>query len=179
MWEALDNTSEEPWSILNFGMKVLKPEEKAKQDQEEWETLRETAEDNSWIKAKEDCHKAEKRKQEAKERQQKSRALQKQREIQAGECSPGGTKQKRMEVELTRPACQIRQKIHEKSQKPQGRPKTVVPQPATYTNWFTPFAWVAIKDAQVKLGGWSATEIRKILQRAHLSTFGLYPCIHD
>ncbi|KAE9396379.1 hypothetical protein BT96DRAFT_996753 [Gymnopus androsaceus JB14] len=132
MREALDNTSKEPWSILNFGMKVLKPEEKAKKDQEDW------------IKAKDDRHKAEKRKQEVKERQQKLHALQKQREIQAGECSPEGTKRKRMEVELnledspskrecldvaqlSRPAHQITQKIHEKSRKPQGQPKTVVP----------------------------------------------------
>lgn len=92
MCEALDSASEEPWSILNFGMKVLKPEEKAKQDQEEWENLQELAEDNIWTKAKEDHHKAEQRKQGSKERQKKSRYLRKQREIQAGERSPGGTK---------------------------------------------------------------------------------------
>lgn len=74
-------------------------------------------------------------------------------------------------AELSRPAREIKARLQEKNRQPQGRPKTSVNRPAMYTNWFTPFAWQCIKDAQVKAASWSATSIANVLKQSHPSIF--------
>jgi hypothetical protein len=47
-------------------------------------------------------------------------------------------------AELTRPACEIKKLIKDKTRKPQGAKATKVLRSAQYMNWFTPSLWTQI-----------------------------------
>ena len=74
---------------------------------------------------------------------------------------------------LSRPARSVKERIKEKTRKPQGR-KAIRPSKATkYHNWFTPFLFKQIDDARRRSGGprWSTTAIVNDLKRKDITTF--------
>jgi hypothetical protein len=123
-------------------------------------------------------------------RKQKSRLTKKEKEVNTGIRSPGGTKRKFKELkledgpssfesqekglpELSRPAREIQKKIKIAKRKPQGPMPHKVPRPAKYMNWFSPFLWSQINTA-ARITGWkmSATEIVHELRKHNPETFG-------
>jgi hypothetical protein len=117
--------------------------------------------------------------EKAKLRQQRLRDRKRGREIDEGIRSPGGTKRKIVEMELTdsglskkpridaeatRPARLLKWTMKEKTRKPQGRKQKHGARPAKHHNWFTPVCWVMIEQA-AKASGWQMSET-KIVQIA-------------
>ncbi|KAF5341815.1 hypothetical protein D9611_001843 [Ephemerocybe angulata] len=144
--------------ILNFFKKAT-PEERELQKAREIEKLKRTQETAEYEKAMDVAAKKKRAQELARARKANERKRKKLTEIQAGLRSPGGTKRKIKELnltdtnvkrfrgmnsvaELSRPARQIQKKIKEETKKPQGRKKKNGDEsirPAKYTNWFTPF----------------------------------------
>jgi hypothetical protein len=76
-------------------------------------------------------------------------------------------------VELTRPARDVKGKIHAQNRKPQGQKQKNKPRAAKYHNWLTPFCWTQIVIV-AKQVGWSmgASDIAMRLKKRDPVTFG-------
>ena len=85
---------------------------------------------------------------------------------------PSVKKIKTRVAELTRPARSLKETIHTKNRKPQGRKQKNKPRPAKYHNWLTPFCWTQIVIA-TKQVGWrmGASDIAKKLKSQDPVTF--------
>ncbi|KIJ90294.1 hypothetical protein K443DRAFT_15356 [Laccaria amethystina LaAM-08-1] len=126
----------------------------------------------------------------ARHRQQRRRKSLKEQEIKDRVRSPGGTKRKLIEMkledstdpslkkikgniaELTRPARDLKGKIHTQKRKPQGRKQTHKPRPAKYNNWLTPFCWTQIVVVAKQAGrSMGASDIAMRLKKRDPVTF--------
>ena len=76
-------------------------------------------------------------------------------------------------AELTRPARDLKDKIHAQNRKPQGRKQKHKPRAAKYNNWLTPFCWTQIVLV-TKQVGWrmGASDIAGRLKKRDPVTFG-------
>src|SRR5260221_2181523 len=85
---------------------------------------------------------------------------------------PSAKKIKSKVPELTRPARNLKAKIHTKNRKPQGRKQKYEPRAAKYHNWLTPFCWTQIVIA-TKQVGWQmgASDIANRLKKRDPVTF--------
>ena len=85
---------------------------------------------------------------------------------------PSIKKIKQQIPELTRPARNLKEKMHAHSHKPQGQKLKHKPRPAKYHNWLTPFCWTQIVIV-VKQVGWrtSTTDIVNRLKKHDPVTF--------
>lgn len=76
-------------------------------------------------------------------------------------------------AELTRPARDLKGKIHAQNRKPQGRKQKNKPRAAKYHNWLTPFCWTQIVIAAKQAGqSMGASDIATRLKKRDLVTFG-------
>lgn len=76
-------------------------------------------------------------------------------------------------AELTRPAKDLKGKIHAQNRKPQGRKLKNKPRAAKYTNWLTPFCWTQIVIAAKQVGrSMGASDIATCLKKRDPVTFG-------
>ena len=87
--------------------------------------------------------------------------------------NPGLKKIKGNIAELTRPARNLKAKIHGQNRKPQGRKQKNKPRAAKYHNWLTPFCWTQIVLV-TKQVGWrmGASDIANHLKKRDPVTFG-------
>jgi len=85
---------------------------------------------------------------------------------------PSVKKIKTKVAELTWPARSLKETIHAKNRKPQGRKQKNKPRPTKYHNWLTPFCWTQIVIA-TKQVGWrmGASDIAKKLKSRDPVTF--------
>jgi hypothetical protein len=75
-------------------------------------------------------------------------------------------------AELTRPARDLKGKIHTQKRKPQGRKQTHKPRPAKYNNWLTPFCWTQIVVVAKQAGrSMGASDIAMRLKKRDPVTF--------
>jgi hypothetical protein len=74
--------------------------------------------------------------------------------------------------ELTRPARDLKAKLHAQNRKPQGRKQKNEPRAAKYHNWLTPFCWTHIVIIANHVG-WqmNATDMANGLRRRDPVTF--------
>ncbi|KAF5343268.1 hypothetical protein D9758_016307 [Tetrapyrgos nigripes] len=125
----------------------------------------------------------EKGRLQARERQQRKQQKQKEMEIASGIRSPGGRKQKIIQLndnsnkkakldvaELSCPKCQLKSKFQEEHRKPHGHKKKKTLRNAKYTNWQAPFLFNHIDDA-AGIVSFSATGIVKLLRARHDKLF--------
>jgi hypothetical protein len=76
-------------------------------------------------------------------------------------------------AELTRPARDLKGKIHAQNRKPQGRKQKKKPRAAKYNNWLTPFCWTQIVIVAKQVGrSMGASDIAIRLKRRDPVTFG-------
>jgi hypothetical protein len=76
-------------------------------------------------------------------------------------------------AELTRPARDVKGKIHAQNRKPQGRKQKNKPRAAKYNNWLTPFCWTQIVIAAKQAGrSMGASDIATRLKKRDPITFG-------
>jgi hypothetical protein len=85
---------------------------------------------------------------------------------------PSIKKMKQNIPELTRPARDLKEKIHAQNRKPQGRKRKHKPRPAKYHNWLTPFCWAQIVIV-AKQVGWQmgSSDIANKLKNCDSVTF--------
>jgi len=85
---------------------------------------------------------------------------------------PSVKKIKSQVPELTRPARNLKAKIHSKNRKPQGRKQKHKPRAAKYHNWLTPFCWTQIVIATKQVGWQMGTsDIANRLKKRDPATF--------
>ncbi|RXW18423.1 hypothetical protein EST38_g7441 [Candolleomyces aberdarensis] len=186
--ENAENENELP-GLLKW-MKKATATEHDLQVARDHENLKATQEDRELQETLAKITKEEQKREGAKIRKQNERARKKEDEIAHGLRSPGGTKRKIKQMELTdttesskrfkensvaelsRPTRAIQARIIAQRRYPQGRKKKNEARPATYHNWFTPFIWAQIEQA-VKRAGWrmSATSIVREAQKADPEVF--------
>jgi len=90
---------------------------------------------------------------------------------------PSIKKMKQNILELTRPARNLKEKIHAQNRKPQGRKRKHKPWPAKYNNWLTPFCWAQIVIV-AKQVGWQmgSSDIANRLKSCDSVTFAQISC---
>ncbi|KAF5323141.1 hypothetical protein D9758_018984 [Tetrapyrgos nigripes] len=168
--------------ILNF-LKPCTLEERRQHVTQENEKIKMTK-DNKQLRASKKVTSSKlKLREQVRVRQQRKREKKKKVEIASGIRSPGGRKQKMVELkdhgskqqktsvaELSRPKRQLKPIFASQNRKPQGRKRTKPIRKAKYTHWQAPFLWDQIDDA-AKEAGFSASRIVKLLQSRHEGTF--------
>ncbi|KAF5347663.1 hypothetical protein D9758_014853 [Tetrapyrgos nigripes] len=168
--------------ILNF-LKPCTLEERRQHVTQENEKIKMTKDDKQLRASKKVTSSKLKLREQARVRQQRKREKKKKVEIASGIRSPGGRKQKMVELkdhgskqqktsvaELSRPKRQLKPIFASQNRKPQGRKRTKPIQKARYTHWQAPFLWDRIDDA-AKEAGFSASRIVKLLRSWHEGTF--------